>query len=243
MSLHTQHRIVVVGGLLGALTLTVAVPGFSPAGDVVSGVTRAGDVVPGFSRAPQQQAPTQAAPAVLGRDAYRKAGCDTCHGTDGQGTAAGPRVAGTGRQRSAFIAYVRKPTGTMPPQSAQAVTDQALGNIHAFLQAAGPLSQTQSASAAASPPAGRADAGAALYRKVGCWQCHANEGQGGSAGPRVGPDPIPFARFSQYIRSPSGDMPPYTDKVLSNQDLADIYAFLQARPRPPAVSTIPQLAP
>ena len=38
-------------------------------------------------------------------------------------------------------------------------------------------------------------------------------------------------------------MPPYTDKVLSNQELADIYAFLQARPRPPAVDTIPQLAP
>ena len=82
-----------------------------------------------------------------------------------------------------------------------------------------------------------------MYRKVGCWQCHANEAQGGSAGPRIGPDPIPFARFSQYVRSPSGDMPPYTDKVLSNQDLADIYAFLQSRSRPPAVNTIPQLTP
>lgn len=231
MSLRAQRRIVVLGGLAGALAMTVVVSGFSPARDVV----------PGFSRAPQQ-APTQAAPAVLGRDAYLQAKCDACHGTNGQGTAAGPRLAGTERPRQAFIAYVRKPTGTMPPQSAQAVTDQALGNIHAFLQAAGPLS-LQSAPAAASPPAGRVDAGAALYRKVGCWQCHANEGQGGSAGPRVGPDPIPFARFSQYVRSPSGDMPPYTDKVLSNQDLADIYAFLQARPRPPALNTIPQLAP
>jgi ubiquinol-cytochrome c reductase cytochrome c subunit len=190
-----------------------------------------------------QQVPTQAASAVLGRDAYLKAGCDTCHGTNGQGSASGPRLAGTERQRQAFVAYVRKPTGTMPPQGPQVVSDQALGNIHAFLQAAVPLSQPQSASAGSSAPAGRVEAGAALYRKVGCWQCHANEAQGGSAGPRIGPDPIPFARFSQYLRSPSGEMPPYTDKVLSNQDLADIYAFLQARPRPPAVSTIPQLAP
>ena len=82
-----------------------------------------------------------------------------------------------------------------------------------------------------------------LYRKVGCYECHVNEAQGGANGPRIGPDPIPFARFAQYVRNPAGDMPPYTDKVLSNQELADIYAWLQARPRPPAVNTIPQLAP
>ena len=38
-------------------------------------------------------------------------------------------------------------------------------------------------------------------------------------------------------------MPPYTAAVLSNQDLADIYAFLAARPQPPALSSIPLLAP
>jgi hypothetical protein len=37
-------------------------------------------------------------------------------------------------------------------------------------------------------------------------------------------------------------MPPYTEKV-SNQDMADISAFLQARPRPPAaVTLVPLLA-
>ena len=92
-------------------------------------------------------------------------------------------------------------------------------------------------------PAGRANIGATVYRKVGCYQCHVNEAQGGANGPRIGPDPIPFARFVQYIRKPSGEMPPYTEKVLSAQDLADIYAFLQTRQRPPALSTIPQLAP
>ena len=63
-----------------------------------------------------------------------------------------------------------------------------------------------------------------------------------AAGPRLGPDPIPFARFAQYVRSPTGEMPPYTEKVLSNQEMADIYAFVQTRPRPPAVNSIPQLA-
>jgi hypothetical protein len=37
-------------------------------------------------------------------------------------------------------------------------------------------------------------------------------------------------------------MPPFTVKVMSDQELADVYAFLQARPRPPAVESIPLLA-
>jgi hypothetical protein len=36
-------------------------------------------------------------------------------------------------------------------------------------------------------------------------------------------------------------MPPYTDKVLPERDLADIYAFLQSRPAPKSVESIPLL--
>ena len=104
-----------------------------------------------------------------------------------------------------------------------------------------PTAQTGQSAAAA--PAGRVDVGATIYRKVGCFQCHVNEAQGGANGPKLGPDPIPFARFTQYVRRPTGDMPPYSEKVLSAQDMADIYAFVRARPRPPAVSAIPLLAP
>jgi ubiquinol-cytochrome c reductase cytochrome c subunit len=92
-------------------------------------------------------------------------------------------------------------------------------------------------------PAGRVEAGGVVFKRVGCYQCHANEAQGGLSGPRIGPNLFPFARFSEYIRKPTGEMPPYTAKVLSDQDIADIYAWVQARPRPPAVNSIPQLAP
>jgi hypothetical protein len=37
-------------------------------------------------------------------------------------------------------------------------------------------------------------------------------------------------------------MPPYTAKVVSDQELADIYAFLVTIPAPPAANTIPILA-
>ena len=87
------------------------------------------------------------------------------------------------------------------------------------------------------------DAGAALYKKNGCYECHVNDAQGGPQGPRLGPNPIPFPRFAAYVRNPAGDMPPFTAKVVSDQDLASIYAFLQSRPAPPPVKDIPLLAP
>jgi len=37
-------------------------------------------------------------------------------------------------------------------------------------------------------------------------------------------------------------MPPYTGKVVSDQEMADIYAFLLTIPAPPAANTIPILA-
>lgn len=90
--------------------------------------------------------------------------------------------------------------------------------------------------------AGNAEKGKALYHKVGCYQCHNNEAQGGAAGPRLGPNPVPFARFIAYVRAPTGEMPPYTVKVMSEQELADVYAFLEARPKPPALASLPLLS-
>lgn len=99
------------------------------------------------------------------------------------------------------------------------------------------------ATAQASSGDAKVDAGAMLFKKNGCYECHANDAQGGPQGPRIGPNPIAYARFTAYVRNPSGDMPPFTAKVLSDDDLAAIYAFLQARPTPPPVKDIPLLAP
>ena len=91
-------------------------------------------------------------------------------------------------------------------------------------------------------PAGNAENGKTLFIKNGCYQCHNYQGQGGAAGARLAPNPLPFRAFVNYVRSPRGDMPPYTAKVMSEQDLADVHAYLRSRPRPPAVSSIPLLA-
>jgi mono/diheme cytochrome c family protein len=91
-------------------------------------------------------------------------------------------------------------------------------------------------------PAGNAENGKQLFMKNGCYQCHGREGQGSVVtGPRIAPDPLPFEVISAYIRKPTGEMPPYTEKVLSDKDLADIYAYLQSRPHPPTAKAAPLL--
>ena len=91
-------------------------------------------------------------------------------------------------------------------------------------------------------PSGNAENGKRLFNKNGCYECHGREGQGSSmTGPRIAPNPPPFEVISSYVRKPTGEMPPYTAKVISDQELADIYAFLQSRPRPPAAKTNPLL--
>lgn len=101
---------------------------------------------------------------------------------------------------------------------------------------------TSSTPKAGAAPAGNKENGKRVYISYGCYECHGREAQGGTAtGPRLGPRPIVFAAFSLYVRQPSGQMPPYTSKVVSDQDLSDIYAFLQSLPQPPAVKSIPLL--
>jgi ubiquinol-cytochrome c reductase cytochrome c subunit len=89
---------------------------------------------------------------------------------------------------------------------------------------------------------GNAESGQRIYGTDGCYECHGRAGQGSRlSGPKIGPQPIPFPAFVAYIRSPQGQMPPYTSKVLSDAELADVYAFLKSLPRPPDAKSIPAL--
>jgi mono/diheme cytochrome c family protein len=99
----------------------------------------------------------------------------------------------------------------------------------------------EQAPAAKPAPAGNAETGKKLWVSVGCWQCHGYEGQGGAAGPRLTGRNLSLGVITGYVRKPTNQMPPYTEKVLPNADLAHIYAYLQSRPAPPAAASIPLL--
>ncbi len=88
--------------------------------------------------------------------------------------------------------------------------------------------------------AGNAEQGKRLFTSDGCYECHGRAAQGG-VGPRLGPDPLPLAFIEKYVRRPTGSMPPYTEKTVSDQDLADIYAYLKSLPESPKRKDIPLL--
>ena len=84
--------------------------------------------------------------------------------------------------------------------------------------------------------------GKRLFEKDGCYQCHGWVGQGGTAGPRLAQTRLPQAGFMAFVRNPpSGGMPPFRQKVVSDQELADIYAFIKSIPEPKAAKDIPLL--
>ena len=89
---------------------------------------------------------------------------------------------------------------------------------------------------------GNAENGKKLFVKYGCYECHGREAQGGGiSGPRLAPNPDPLSVILTYVRHPLGEMPPFTEKVVSDKELADIYAFLKSQPQPPPVNSIPIL--
>jgi ubiquinol-cytochrome c reductase cytochrome c subunit len=87
------------------------------------------------------------------------------------------------------------------------------------------------AAAQSAAPPGDAVNGKRVYMADGCYQCHGTVGQGSRpTGPHIAPNPIPYEGFAAQVRRPVNTMPPYTTVVLSEQELADIYAYLMTIP-------------
>ena len=88
---------------------------------------------------------------------------------------------------------------------------------------------------------GNVDNGKRQFVKLGCYTCHGYQGQGGGAGAKLAPHPIAATALIAYVRHPAGSMPPFTTKVVSDDDLRDIQAYLASVPAPPPVKEIPLL--
>lgn len=89
-------------------------------------------------------------------------------------------------------------------------------------------------------PGNDVEEGLALYISQQCWQCHGYEGQGGVAGVRLAPTLLPFEAFARLVRF-TNLMPAYSPKVLSDDQLRLIYAYVRAIPEPPPLEEIPEL--
>ncbi len=92
--------------------------------------------------------------------------------------------------------------------------------------------------------AGSPEKGKAAFMKYGCFQCHGTIGQGSvatSGGKVIYKTALPLESFIGFVRSTNRAMPPYSEKILPNADLEDIYAYLESLPKPADAKTIPLL--
>jgi mono/diheme cytochrome c family protein len=90
---------------------------------------------------------------------------------------------------------------------------------------------------------GSAERGRKVYQEKWCHSCHGTMGQGGErgAGPKLAPNPFPYEAFAFQTRRPRSSMPRYPVEFLSDQEMADIYAYVSSIKPGRAAKDIPQL--
>lgn len=164
------------------------------------------------------------------------ADCAVCHGSDGQGAANGPSLAGVG---AAAIDYWVS-TGRMPlsPSHRGARIDRrkpkyppaeiaALVDYVARLTGGGPPIPYVSTDGA--DPA----AGGVLYR-LNCAACHSWAGTGGALEDREAPSirPSTPTQIAEAVRTGPDPMPRFGDAALTDKQLADVVAYIQRLDHP-----------
>ena len=88
---------------------------------------------------------------------------------------------------------------------------------------------------------GDARKGHDLFLQYSCYACHGFSGQNGS-GARLVPMKMTTAAFTAYVRSPrTRQMPSFSPKVLTDQQLADIHAYIKTLPESKPAKDIPEL--
>ena len=88
---------------------------------------------------------------------------------------------------------------------------------------------------------GNATTGKRLYMEKNCYYCHGTAGQGGRDGARIAATALNADGLIRYVRKPAGAMPAYTEKLISDQELRDVLAYLKSLPAAKAPKDIPLL--
>ena len=84
--------------------------------------------------------------------------------------------------------------------------------------------------------------GKRLFEAKACYQCHGWEGQGGLAGARLAQTKLNLEGFRSILRNPPpSQMPPYRAAVLTDAEVADLFAYIQSFPAPKTADSIPLL--
>jgi mono/diheme cytochrome c family protein len=81
--------------------------------------------------------------------------------------------------------------------------------------------------------AGDAANGKLIYAKMRCFTCHGRAAQGGAfnyPAPSLAALELPVEAFQAFLREPPNDMPAFSTALLSDQEAADMWAWLHSLP-------------
>ena len=83
--------------------------------------------------------------------------------------------------------------------------------------------------AGCSAPAGNPEDGKRWYNMHNCFACHGLNGNDGK-GPIIDANSLSYGKFKSIVRNANSPiMPKYPKEKISDQDVADIYAWLKTR--------------
>jgi len=190
--------------------------------------------------------------AAYGEQVYHRVACAECHGQNGEGSD-GPPLLKIKMAFPEFVHWIRNASNGMDPQPPAVVSDAELADIYAFIggspktansQPSSPTKTKSDSSADSDKPVKKENAteggdskdhlenGKMLFSSKGCDKCHGPDGQGEAATTKISPLPDSVVGLIKYVRKPTGKMPATAANVISDQELADIYAFLKAQSKP-----------
>jgi putative heme-binding domain-containing protein len=159
---------------------------------------------PASANIPETNPYSSAADIALGRTVYNGR-CGHCHGQDGEGGRGAPLNTGRfrhgGSDRELFLTIRNGIPDTEMPGSFN-LPDMEVWRIVGYVQQLG-------RQGASEPSSGDATAGAAVYARSGCAQCHTIDGHGGFLGPDL--TDIGARRAVRHLRQsivePNADIP------------------------------------
>ena len=76
--------------------------------------------------------------------------------------------------------------------------------------------------------------GKKVFEKLGCFRCHGSAGEGmaqtgkEAGSPKIAATKLSLRGFLESVRKPKGQMPPFGTKQVSDEELSDVYAFLES---------------
>ena len=152
--------------------------------------------------------------------------CKNCHGANGEGFYAGPR-AGDGKSLAAWITQVRTPRANMPHFNDAQVSDQEIADMWEYMQT---LTKPASFTPKQYELQANASEGQKLMAQKRCVACHGDFAQMLKfrfvAQNRT---VIDAAMVIKQLRTPAKNMPSFSAAQVSDEQAAQIAAFLQTQ--------------